>query len=433
MLTYDIQNIASLFLHLPRLCINLAITVGCIAYLAWLSFTLFVVFQLILLLAITSYLIPEKTAKKYLQKGREEWDSIASYYQALSGGAKELKLHRPRRQAYFDELLAPAYKRFQKYNFTGGIIYQILGGWNQMLYFFVVGLILFGLPVWAGSIPLSVMTGYALTIMYLRGPLTGLIGAIPSWRLATVSLQRLEDLGISLSGEENRRSVKAVPCIAPGIWHISLIGVTHSYHHEDKNANFTLGPIDLDLHPGEALFVIGGNGSGKTTLAKVLTGLYEPEAGEIRVNGELINSHNRDEYRQCFSAIFTDFFLFEKLLGLYHPRLDELAEGYLSDLKLANLVKVVDGRFSTTTLSYGQRKRLALLSAFLEDRLIYVFDEWAAGQDPAFKEIFYHRIILDLKARGKAVIVVSHDDRYFHVADSIIKLEDGKLLKKEAV
>jgi putative ATP-binding cassette transporter len=61
------------------------------------------------------------------------------------------------------------------------------------------------------------------------------------------------------------------------------------------------------------------------------------------------------------------------------------------------------------------------------DRPIYVFDEWASDQDPAFKQIFYGDILPALKARGKAVIVISHDDRYYRVADRIVKLERGKI------
>jgi putative ATP-binding cassette transporter len=173
--------------------------------------------------------------------------------------------------------------------------------------------------------------------------------------------------------------------------------------------------------------VIGGNGSGKTTLVKLLTGLYIPESGEIRLDGEPINDVNRDDYRQNFSVVFTDFYIFESFLGLGAPKLDAQAEEYLTRFQLNHKVQVKDGVLSTTELSQGQRKRLALLTAYLEDRSIYVFDEWAADQDPEFKEIFYYQLLPDLKARGKTVIVISHDDRYYHVADRLIKLDYGTL------
>jgi putative ATP-binding cassette transporter len=197
---------------------------------------------------------------------------------------------------------------------------------------------------------------------------------------------------------------------------------------ERENSSFTLGPLDLTFYPGEITFIVGGNGSGKTTLAKLIAGLYIPQTGEIRVDGKPVTDKNRDDYRQYFSVVFTDFFLFESLLGLRTPELDEQARQYLVDLQLNHKVQVSDGVLSTIELSQGQRKRLALLTAFLEDRPIYVFDEWAADQDPYFREIFYFNILPVLKARGKTVLVISHDDRYYHVGDRIIKIDYGQFV-----
>ena len=209
---------------------------------------------------------------------------------------------------------------------------------------------------------------------------------------------------------------------------LELIGVAHSYHHEKDDSHFLLGPIDLTFRPGELVFLAGGNGSGKSTLAKILTGLYPPETGEIRLNGRLITDANRDDYRQSFSAIFADFYLFENLLGLDTTNLDGQAQEYLVELHLDHKLKVRNGLFSTTDLSAGQRKRLALLTAYLEDRPFYVFDEWASDQDPPFKEIFYTQLLPELKGRGKTVLVITHDDRYFDVADRVIKLDYGKVV-----
>jgi putative ATP-binding cassette transporter len=231
---------------------------------------------------------------------------------------------------------------------------------------------------------------------------------------------------LAAQSEELRIAATLAP--RPDWQRLELIGVTHSYRRDDEDGNFTLGPIDLALGRGELIFLIGGNGSGKTTLAKLLTGLYEPEAGEIRFDGQTINSDNRVAYRQYFSAVFSDFYLFESLLGLQPPALDELAREYLKQLQLDTKVQVTGGKFSTTQLSQGQRKRLALLIACLEDRPIYLFDEWAADQDPYFKDVFYLRILPELKARGKTIIVISHDERYYRIADRIIKLDYGQLV-----
>ncbi|MBV8202832.1 MAG: ATP-binding cassette domain-containing protein [Acidobacteria bacterium] len=191
---------------------------------------------------------------------------------------------------------------------------------------------------------------------------------------------------------------------------------------------FTLGPLDLAFEPGELIFVVGGNGSGKTTFAKLLVGLYIPEAGEIRLNGEPVRAEQLDAYRHLFAIVFSDFYLFEKLLGLRPAEVDAAAADYLAKLRLAHQVRVENGAFSTVALSQGQRKRLALIATLLEDRAVYVFDEWAADQDPEFKAFFYCEILPGLIARGKTVFVITHDDRYFDLASRIIKLEDGRVV-----
>jgi putative ATP-binding cassette transporter len=203
--------------------------------------------------------------------------------------------------------------------------------------------------------------------------------------------------------------------------------VHHTYHREREDGRFTLGPIQLTFHPGELVFLAGGNGSGKTTLAKLLTGLYVPESGEIYLDERLVTPENRENYRQNFSVVFSEFYLFESLLGLQSPELDAQTRNYLRQLQLDHKVQAQNGHLSTTDLSRGQRKRLALLVAYLEDRPFYVFDEWAAEQDPLFREIFYTQAILELKKRNKAVLVITHDEQYYHLADRIIKLDYGQI------
>jgi putative ATP-binding cassette transporter len=189
-----------------------------------------------------------------------------------------------------------------------------------------------------------------------------------------------------------------------------------------------LGPIDVEIAPGELVFVIGGNGSGKSTFVKVLAGLYSPQQGEIRLGETVVSDTNRAWYRDHYSVVFSDSYLFEKLLGLDDALVESQAKSYLSRLRMDHKVDIKGRTFSTTDLSQGQRKRLALVTAYLEDRAIYIFDEWAADQDPEYKEIFYRELLPDLRARGKSVVVITHDDRYFHLGDRVLKLEDGKVV-----
>jgi putative pyoverdin transport system ATP-binding/permease protein len=209
----------------------------------------------------------------------------------------------------------------------------------------------------------------------------------------------------------------------------------HPPHHhppdflppDEAERGFLLGPIDLTIHAGEVTFIVGGNGSGKSTLAKVMAGLYPPEAGGIYIDDVLVTENNREWYREHFSSIFHDFYLFEECLGFDRANLDREVEDYLRQLQLDRKVSVNNGVLSTIDLSQGQRKRLALLVSYLEDRPIYLFDEWASDQEPLFRDLFYKQILVKLKQRGKAVIVITHDDRYFDLADRLIKLNYGKI------
>jgi putative ATP-binding cassette transporter len=173
--------------------------------------------------------------------------------------------------------------------------------------------------------------------------------------------------------------------------------------------------------------VAGGNGSGKTTLARLLVGLYAPESGGIPINGRPVSDEDREHYRQLFSVTFADVHLFEDLLGMESAGLDAHARDYLDLLELGHQVQIEGGRLSKAELSQGQCKRLALLTAYLEDRPVYVFDEWASDQAPHFKDVIYTRLLPEHKAHGKAVLVISHDGRYFTLADTVIQLDYGSL------
>lgn len=148
-------------------------------------------------------------------------------------------------------------------------------------------------------------------------------------------------------------------------------------------------------------------------------------------DGSPVLTETRDDYRQLFTTIFSDYYLFEDLIRGEGP-VPDVAERYLQRLEVAHKVSVENGVFTTTDLSTGQRKRLALMNAWLEERPVLVFDEWAADQDPAFRHIFYTELLPDLKRLGKTIIVISHDDRYFGIADHLVRLRDGKIVASEA-
>ena len=422
-LTDDIPAITATLASLPMIFMQLTIVLGCLGYLLWLSPRLFVILLGFVIVGAISYRIPLSKSIKLFRLFRKEWDALFKNLQALIAGIKELKLNHRRSEALLLERIEPISIAHRNYNIRANTIATLASSWGQILFFILIGLLLFGLRR-GTSINLEVLTGYTLTVLFMMGPMEGVLNTIGGWTRATVAIERVKELGLLLPTPSFQSSANSKPLF----WEkLELRNLTHTYHREDENAGYTLGPIDLTIRRGEMIFVTGGNGSGKTTFAKLLCGLYAPQDGEIRLDDQPITDETRAQYSQDFSIIFSDFYLFETLLGLQEAELDTKANDYLLKLKISNKVKVKDGAFDTVDLSQGQRKRLALLTAYLEDRPIYVFDEWAADQDPYFKQVFYFNLLPELKSQGKTVLVITHDDRYFHLADRIIKLANGKI------
>ncbi|MBD1884347.1 cyclic peptide export ABC transporter [Microcoleus vaginatus] len=424
-LTDDVGTLSNTIFLIPFLCVDIAVVVGCLTYLSTISGTVFVVVFCFLVLMIGTVQLLLSKMRKFFDLAREEQDILFKHFRSITDGIKELKLHSLRRQEFFTEQLQVSADASRHYNVTALNTGAIAIGVGQLLFFMLMGLLLFALPKF---VPVStpVLSAYILTSTYLMSPFQNILQRLPAIFRANTSVEKIERMGLALASQAEISST--VKPIKTAEWTtLELNRVIHSYPGEKEDSNFSLGELNLKFQPGQLVFIIGGNGSGKSTLAKLITGLYIPESGKILLDGQPITDENREWYRQHFSAIYSDFYLFERLLGMTNHDLDKQAAEYLREFHLENKVQVKDGVLSTTALSQGQRKRLALLTAYLEDRPIYLFDEWASDQDPFFRDIFYKQLLPELKRRGKTVFVISHDDRYFDLADRAIKLDYGKV------
>ncbi|MDF5711066.1 MAG: cyclic peptide export ABC transporter [Nostoc sp. S4] len=422
----DIQTISNTIIIIPFLCINIAIVLACLIYLGCLSKLILFIGISFMFLGIFSYSLPTMKAMSVLKLAREQEDKLFKHFRTVTQGTKELKLHRQRQEAFLSEDLHRTALSSRYYNVVGMSIFAAAASWGQILFFIAIGLLLFTIPT-INKINPTILSAYALTTIYLISPLEYIMSTMPTITKALVALKKVESLGLSLASFTKEITEKNSLILNKSWKCLELVNITHSYYQEREESNFILGPINLKFSQGELVFILGGNGSGKSTLAKLITGLYIPETGKIYLDGKLINNQNLEWYRQQFSVVFSDFYLFDRFLGLDGKNLDFQTQKYLIQLQLDHKVKVNNGVLSTTDLSQGQRKRLALLTAYLEDRPIYIFDEWASDQDPLFKEIFYTQLLPELKNKGKTVLVISHDDQYFYLADRIIKLEYGQV------
>jgi putative pyoverdin transport system ATP-binding/permease protein len=261
-----------------------------------------------------------------------------------------------------------------------------------------------------------------MVMLFVSPSIGELLHLLPDVGKATVSLSHVSEMFGALNHVPARQSH---PPAHSSFHSVELRAIRHDYTANGKDA-FRVGPLNFTLKAGEIVFVVGGNGSGKTTFAMLLLGLYKSQSGSILLNGREIEEASIDQYRSCYSAIFSDYELLNTLFDHSVERVQE-TDRLLEKLCLRDKVSVIEGRFSSTALSSGQRKRLALVSAYLEDRPIYVFDEWAADQDPEFRRFFYSDLLPELKKAGKGVVAITHDDQYFQYADRVLQMRNGHL------
>jgi putative ATP-binding cassette transporter len=430
-LTDDVSSVAWAVQSLPRLSTNLAVVLGGAAYLAWLSWKLFLLSAGLTIVGALTYKVINDRAFSVIREAREARASLFEHFRTLISGIKELALHRARREEFLNAELRPAAERYRRTNLQATARYMLADSWIQFLLYGLIGILLFAYPVLEG-VPVEILTGYVLAILYVMAPLWAIIGTLPAVMRGQVALKKIEDLGLSLNTSAIP-SATAQPAF-PRPSSIELRRAVFRYERTSSEEPFVLGPIDFRLARNELVFVVGGNGSGKSTFAKVLTGLYPVHEGELLVDDVAVSAVSCESYREIFAAVFSDFHLFDKLLGIRSPSLDARVHEYLEILQINDKVRLeADRRLSTIDLSQGQRKRLALMTAYLEDRPFYVFDEWAADQDPDYKRVFYSKLLPDLRQRGKGVVVITHDDRFFHLGDRIVRLDEGKIAGGESI
>jgi putative ATP-binding cassette transporter len=441
-LNQDIDTISSFSFMFSSLAIAAATIAGCLGYLLVLSPRMLIIAIVAIALGSVIQALARRVGLRRFGAAREAEDCLQKHYRSITDGAKELRLNGPRRNFVYQRELSGTIDAICRLRVRAANVFVTANAFGSLLFFVVVGLML-TLQTWSPGMDRAVITGFVLVLLYMKGPIQEIVGALPSIGRAQVAFQRIAALSARFStGEPSLVAAHgAASCVglAEVFDTIALADVHYCFaapqHEGDApvdghgGSDFELGPINLTIERGETLFIVGENGCGKTTLIKLLLGLYRPHAGQLLLNDEAVREDHLDDYRQMFSAVFSDYYLFDTLIP-GEAALTAEAQTYLERLDIAHKVSIRDGAFTTTDLSTGQRKRLALVHAYLERRPVMVLDEWAADQDPTFRRIFYNEILPDLKRQGKTLIVISHDDRYFSAADRYIRLEDGRIIEE---
>jgi putative ATP-binding cassette transporter len=396
-----------------------------LASLAWLAYLSLISCVLALIgigVGMALFLARKRRIHALLAQARANEQRYASLLSQTIGGFKEVKLN-AERGAALRAGIAEVSGASCAQKIAAGDEEARVWGIGRVLVFVLLPLLVFVVPLFSSRMEAEVFEVTAI-LLFIAGPLAILANTMPL-------LERVDDaIGDLLAVEREMELADETPdAVAASplqrFERITLDAVRFAYPGVD--GGFEVGPLDLEIQAGEILFVVGGNGSGKSTLLKLLTGLYQPGAGIIRVDGKPIDEATQPAYRGLSASVFADFHLFKRFYGLADVRPAEVSD-LIELMELEDKVQYADGGFTTTRLSTGQRKRLALIVALLEDRPLLVLDEFAADQDPPARQRFYEELLPLLPRRGKTIVAATHDDRYFHLADRVLRMDGGRLI-----
>lgn len=417
-LTSDIRNITIAFVRLPELVQGIILTVGSAAYLAWLSGKMMMVTALWMALTIWGGFVLVARVYRHMATLRETEDKLYHDYQTVLEGRKELTLNRERAEYVFNQLYLPDAREYRHHIIRADTFHLSAVNWSNIMMLGAIGLV-FWMANSLGWANTAVAATYSLTLLFLRTPLLSAVGALPTLLSAQVAFNKLNTFSLT-----PYRADFPQPEPHPHWQTLELRDVC--FHYPDNS--FAVGPINLTLQRGELVFLIGGNGSGKSTLAMLLTGLYQPASGQILLDGQPLAADKPEDYRKLFSAVFTDVWLFDRLLGPGGKAANPALVGqWMEYLKMTHKLQLDNGRIVDLKLSKGQKKRVALLLALAEERDIILLDEWAADQDPHFRREFYQLLLPLMQQMGKTVFAISHDDHYFQHADRLLEMRGGQL------
>lgn len=423
-LTQDANLISQTAFLLVMAAQSVIVVIFSLLYIAWLSPLSFLITVTFLSAGVVLYLSIEQQVEKDLHLTTKRETEFFDALNHILEGFKEIKVSQRKSNDLFhhvEEISVETYKLKVKSSLQ--IVTTVM--YSAMVSYLLLALIVFVMPELSKTYP-AVVLKLTAAILFIIGPVGTIAGTLPTLIRTNVAVINIYNLEAEIDAEVRGTYISQIGQAPTTFEQIVLEAVTFHYTDEKGNNLFSISPTDLKIKQGETIFLVGGNGSGKSTLLKLLTGLYYPATGHLYLDDEPLDKTNYQDYRELFSIIFTDFHMFDRLYGVADVDERKLAS-LLKTMDLNKKTRYVDGQFTNIALSTGQRKRLALVAALLEDKPIYVLDEWAADQDPSFRKYFYEVILEELKAQGKTIIAATHDDKYFSVADRVLKMDYGKI------
>jgi ABC-type multidrug transport system fused ATPase/permease subunit len=306
-----------------------------------------------------------------------------------------------------------------------------------------IGVYVFGLALvfWLGSVLIgrdAITIGSVYLVFHytdmLRHPVDQIRTQMEDLQKAGAGIERVRELFAATTRlpEEGDRT------LSPGALSIAIDGVEFSYHDDDSDDEIVLNGLEVELGAGRVLGLLGRTGSGKSTLARLLTRLYDPTVGEIRIGGVALPDIERDHRRARIGMVTQEVQLFRATVRDNLTFFDETIDDdriweVLDDLEVGDWIRSLPGGLDTMLesgsggLSAGQAQLLAFARIFLRDPGLVILDEASSRLDPA-TEVLIERAV-DRLLEGRTGVIIAHRLATVERADDILILEDGHVVE----
>lgn len=419
----DVNALTNASLGIINFSIAVIMSISCFVYLATISLSLFAITLVVSAAGIAVYYFSSKANTDSLQKTRRLENEFQSSLNDVLHGFKEIYMDPKKGKYIFENKICTTAAESYSHNLealTGFNNNQVIG---QLLFYVLITAVLLIFSVLL-KITVASIVSYTFTLLYLLGSIETIMVQLPVLMRAGVAADQLSKLKSELESYKISNPVPERSMSKDLFECLEINDLQFGYAGGD--GDFTIRPSSMTINKGDLIFIYGGNGSGKTTFIYSILGLLPPTGGEIKLNGNVVTPRDYPVYKSLFSIVFSDFYLFDEIPGEFHGNLEKW-QHYIRLFELEDKVSMEGRRFTTTKLSTGQRKRLALIAALMEDKPILIIDEWAADQDPYFRRKFYTEVLPILHENGTTILAITHDDKYYHCADKLFKMEEGRL------
>jgi ATP-binding cassette subfamily B protein len=291
-----------------------------------------------------------------------------------------------------------------------------------------------GLPITAGVMTIGTLVAFTTLQNGLFRPLTGLLNTSVSVISSLALFARIfEYLDLPVEIADPADPVEIDPAAVAG--HVSLHGVTFRYPSADRDA---LTGVDLDVPAGSRLALVGETGSGKTTLAALISRLYDPTAGTVRIDGTDVRDLRLADLAAIVGVVSQETYLLhatvrENLRYAKPEATDAEIEQAARAAQIHDLISGLPDGYDTMVgsrghrFSGGEKQRIAIARTLLRDPRVLVLDEATSALDTETERAVQQAF--DSLARGRTTITIAHRLSTVRDADQIVVLDHGHVIE----